>query len=387
MPLKTKTKSKPALRGIKIRIRRIANRNPRNIRGFQAKESKLKRAFAGFLIILAILILALAGNATQKSKQLKADTLAATSDIASSCAAQDTAQELTNLRANKIKIAAKYVNYAGNSQWEKIGAIDTELISLNNQIAAAEKQFKEQQSGIGISIARLENEVLLCADEESCAETVNKLATAKNCDKQSKKAAIYLEEQAKILKKYRFRDSNNNLIGKTEIDKIFATLRQYRAKTDNQQTLLQKCLADSGYQESPCAKSKKDYEKAWENEVKQLEKIATLATPIEAVVKILDTDINTLRSSQTNSADFTASQGLGWCQQSVSEANTVLAQQIEENSNLKAISEGAMNQLEAAKKELSAHLMEAAKQINATTSELNAVFKTLTLWKIFSGIF
>ncbi|MFA5351803.1 MAG: hypothetical protein WC304_00820, partial [Candidatus Gracilibacteria bacterium] len=104
MPLKTKTKSKPALRSIKIRIRRIANRNPRNIRGFQAKESKLKRAFAGFLIILAILLLALAGSSTPKSKQLQADTLGIANSIESSCAAQTTAQDLANVRAQKIKL-------------------------------------------------------------------------------------------------------------------------------------------------------------------------------------------------------------------------------------------------------------------------------------------
>jgi len=387
MPLKTKTKSKPTLRSIKIRIRRIANRNPRNIRGFQTKESKLKRAFAGFLIILAILLLALAGSSTPKSKQLQADTLGIANSIESSCAAQTTAQNLVNLRTQKSKLVTRYVDYAENASWEKIAEIDTQLQGLNLEIATYEKKFTENRNSAAISITRLENEVLICADAESCATAEQNLTTAQNCDKQAEKAAIYLEEQTKILKKYKFRDGENNLVGKTEIQKLFTVLNQYRAKTDNQHALLQKCLADSLYQENTCTKSRSDYTKAWEAEATQLEKIAQLATSLEAVTKKLDTDITALRFAQTDATDFTAAQGLGWCQQSLREANTTLAAKTADSMDLKVVYEGALNQLNAVKTELSAHIVEAEKQLTATTAELDTIFKALTFWKIFSGIF
>jgi hypothetical protein len=240
---------------------------------------------------------------------------------------------------------------------------------------------------LSISIASLENEALLCADTESCTTAESNLATAQNCNQQIQKTAITLEEETKILKKYKFRDTDNNIIGKTEIQKLFAALNQYRAKTDNQQVLLQKCLIDNTYQENPCAKRKSDYEKAWEAEATQLEKIAQLTTTLEAVTKKLDTDITALRFAQTNSQDLTPAQGLGWCQQSLKEANSTLATQEAVSGNLKATYEGALNQLNAVKTELSAHIVEAEKQLTATTAELNTVFKALTFWKIFSGIF
>jgi hypothetical protein len=390
MPLKTKTKSKPALPAVRFSIRRIANRNPRNIRGFQAEESRLKRVFAGFLILLALLILALAGNINQSSESLQADVIAAdsaTTNSESSCTAQVIGQNLSILRAQKIKLITRYVDYLENSTWEKIPAVASELQNLNTQITTAEKGFDENRKAATITLTRLENEVLLCANNQSCAEAEEALAAKQNCEKQIKNTVIALEEQTKILAKYRFRDAQKNLVGKVDIQKIFTTLDQYRAKTDSQQTLLEKCLADNIYQGAACTKNRSEFEKARDAEVKQFEKIADLANPLVVITKTLDTDITTLKFAEKNGKDSTPNQGLGWCQQSLSETSAILNTKVSESADLKAAYNDALQQLAEIKAELNAHIIEMAEQITATTAQLNFVFKATTLWKIFSGIF
>lgn len=360
MPPQTKIKTRRSRPTVKFTVRRIANKNPRNARTFRQFRRKLSRVTAG-LVVFGLIV----SGSFLASGKLKSDIIdAITNTDDATCAAPGFVADFEKLTTQMSELSREFPDLIENLNFCKGDscAAEDQIYASENQVWQLEKDLttlrtNEQRAReeFTTEFAQKEDNVLFCANTNSCQAAENALVEAQNCAKDFKKIEqLFImrdtaEEEYSLVTEKGKRESAVIYVKKL-MDSIFKD-RDRVAKNKEDYA---KCVDASD--ESVCQKYLQNAKDAQEKIVANILELGKLQIDIEDTLTALEKDIVALEIGRKDPQNTNENEGLGWCNQETQSKKNTLFVKISTSATQKLVYELALKDLSAKKLALQASL-------------------------------
>ncbi len=354
MSIKTKIKAKRAPPA-RFRVRRIANKNPRNTRVFHQLKRKLSRVTASLLVFGLLASGMFLGNGSQ----LKSDIIKNKNSENYICAAIEIKSNFENLTTRLANLSRNFPQLIKNLAFckkegcaaeKKLYEAEEEIWNLDNELTDLKKTKKQTSKVFTIKLAEIEDGILFCENEEYCEAAEAALRTARICEKEFQTIEQLFSIREDVESDYPLINSKGMAhpaviyAGKL-VEEIFKN-RNLIAKNE---MIYAQCVAASD--ESVCQQYKQNSKESKQKITNSIEELSTLKFDLKNTIENLNTDIVSFEISKKDPRDLTPKKGKGWCENELQENKNALSEKINRASELKNIYEAALVNLNA-KKEL-----------------------------------
>lgn len=355
MSSKTKTISRKSRRVtlLKFAVRRIANKNPRNARAFHRFKQKLSRATAG---LLAFSLLAsgmfLDGGDVLKSKIIRNEN--------SACAAVKITKNLEDFTSRLASLSRGFPQLIENLDFcagadcaaeKKLYETEEQIWQLESEIVELKRIEKQAREEFETELAKLEDEVLFCENEERCKIAEANLRSARICEKEFRTLARMLEIQEDVEKDYSLADSREREYPAVIlVKKLIKEVSKNRARAAKNSEAHERCVAASDA--SVCQKYAEKVETAKQKETATIEELGSLKSDLKIAIEELNADIVALEISKKDSKNLKPEEGKGWCENELKEKGADLNKKMSVAADLKKVYETVLAKLKAKKIEL-----------------------------------
>lgn len=393
---KTKIQTRKKRTLARFTIRKIANRNPRSARTFQRIKNRLARATAG-LLLFALLV---SGMLIGDSEQLRSEVRRSSGEF--TCTATDILSDFNELNATYVTLDRNFpklfegLSFCDNGdcaaekkmyQTEKqIWQLEHDIIALIDTKRTAFKEFKKQ-------VSTLEDEVFFCEDEASCSQAEATLRAARLCEKEFQGINQVIKVQNYIIGKYEVVNMDNKSYPTSiYVKKLMSDFFKNYGKASDSETAYGKCIqaADA----SVCQKHVENWREAMSKKSALVQELVSLKIDLNNDLKKIDADITALQLGKTDTSNFTAQQGKGWCKSEVQNSKAELSQKISQSAELKKTYDQALADLRGRKAELTAALAAEAEAaaMHAAATKARSIQKQqveiiLSIWTAIRNTF
>lgn len=336
---------------MKFTVRRIANKNPRNARVFHRFKQKLSRATAGLLAFsLFASGMFLGGSDLLRSEIVRNKNFACTA-VGIVEDFEDLTSRLANLSRGFPQLIEN-LNFCAGSDCaaeKKLYETEEQIWQIEDEIVELKRNEKQAREEFEMELAKLENEVLFCENEERCEMVETDLRVARSCKKEFRIIAQMLEIQEAVEKDYSLVDSDGREYSAAVFTKkLMEEVFKNRVRAAENSKAYEQCIVAGNT--GVCQQYIQKVEEARQKEAATIEELSGLKFDLEIAIEELNVvDIIALEIGKKDSENLEAGEGKGWCENELKERSDDLDEKMSAAADLKKVYEAALAKLKAKK--------------------------------------